>query len=69
MTFQEKQRRVAGLWCSDVLARLSDYLDGDLSSEEKAQVEAHVRDCTVCAEFGGVFEASLRRLRNTLDER
>ncbi len=54
---------VAGLRCSDVLADLSDYLDGDLPSERRTRVEAHLRGCDACEQFGGVFANAIRALR------
>lgn len=33
------EREVGGLRCSDVLARLSDYVDGDLGEADVAMVD------------------------------
>lgn len=55
-----------GLTCSEVLAHLSDYLDGDLASDLRTGLEAHVRECPDCARFGGAFAAVLQRLRDEL---
>jgi anti-sigma factor RsiW len=55
--------QVGGLRCSEVLVRLSDYLDGELPQEERAQVEAHLRGCAACARFGGEVGIVLRALR------
>jgi len=60
------ERTVAGLTCSQVLASLSDYLDGDLPAPERARLEAHVRACDHCARFGGVFATVVRALRTSL---
>jgi anti-sigma factor RsiW len=60
------EKVVAGLSCSAVLARLSDYMDGDLAAEERVQVEAHLRGCDGCARFGGEFRATVRALREHL---
>jgi anti-sigma factor (TIGR02949 family) len=57
------EKVVAGLSCSDVLARLSDYVDDELAAEERARVEAHLRGCDGCARFGGEFRATVRALR------
>ncbi len=48
--------------CGEVLARLSDYLDGALSAEERAKVAAHVERCANCDEFGGAFAVAVRAL-------
>lgn len=65
-TLEESEREVGGLRCREVLARLSDYVDGDLSAAERAPVEAHLRGCSVCERFGGRFAAMLRTTRDAL---
>jgi anti-sigma factor (TIGR02949 family) len=60
------EKVVAGLSCSDVLAWLSDYLDGDLAAYERGRVEAHLRACDGCARFGGELRATVRALREHL---
>lgn len=62
------ERHVGGLWCSEVLALLTRYLDGDLTDEELAMVKAHVTDCSACARFGGAFHQAITALR-TIDVR
>lgn len=37
--------------CSSVFARLSEYLDGELSPEECARFEQHIAACAPCVEF------------------
>ena len=63
-----EDRLVAGLWCSEVLARLSDYLDDELSAEERARVEDHLRGCEACTRFGGEFSRTVGALRHHLLE-
>jgi anti-sigma factor RsiW len=52
---------VAGLRCRDVLADLSDYLDGALGAERVAAIQRHLAGCDRCARFGtgvgGILEA------------
>ena len=60
-------RSVAGLRCRDVLALLGDYVDGDLSAGDVAQVEAHLRGCDRCEKFGGEYGALVSGLRRRLD--
>jgi len=62
------EKVVAGLSCSSVLAVLSDYLDGDLSAEERRKVEDHLRGCDACARFGGEFRTTVQALRRHLSE-
>lgn len=56
-------RQVGSLWCFDVLAKLSDYVDGELSADERAQVEVHLASCDECTRFGGEFGAVVTALR------
>jgi anti-sigma factor RsiW len=58
--------QVGGLWCGQVLDRLSDYLDGDLEAEVRARLEEHLRGCDGCARFGGEFRATVEALRTHL---
>lgn len=57
------EREVAGVRCGEVLAELSDYLDGDLPPVRRSQVMAHLRGCDVCARFGGAFTEAIQLLR------
>jgi anti-sigma factor (TIGR02949 family) len=54
--------------CEEMLRRLDDYLDRELSPAEIQRVEHHLHDCEACArEFG--FEASvIRAVRTKLRE-
>ncbi len=64
----ELERLVAGIRCREVLADLSDYLDGQLAEERVRQIEAHVRDCDWCERFGGEFAAVVKSFREQLAE-
>ena len=57
---------VAGISCGDVLANLSDYLDGELAPDRRAAVAAHVVACSNCARFGGMFTAVVAQVRAQL---
>jgi anti-sigma factor (TIGR02949 family) len=59
----ENEKVVGGLSCSEVLARLSDYVDDELGADARSRVEAHLRGCDGCARFGGEFRATVRALR------
>ncbi len=54
---------VAGVSCRDVLADLSEFLDGALSPERVAQLQAHLAGCANCARFGSDVAATLTALR------
>ena len=56
-------REVAGIRCSEVLQRLSEYFDGELSPEQARAVEAHTAGCDWCARFGADFSQAVGRLR------
>jgi anti-sigma factor RsiW len=43
--------------CLEIFARLSDYLDGELTAADCDAIQAHIRDCPPCIDF----VASLRR--------
>ena len=64
----DKQRKVGGLWCSEVLERLSEFVDGDLPPEAAEQLRAHVAGCDVCERFGGAFAGMVASLRQQADE-
>jgi len=57
------ERNVAGMHCGEVLADLSDYLDGALSLEKRSQILAHLQGCDACERFGGVFTMAIQTLR------
>jgi anti-sigma factor RsiW len=59
-------REVAGLRCTEVLARLSEYLDGELTPAEVAQVQAHLHGCDWCERFGAQMGEVVGRLRREL---
>jgi anti-sigma factor (TIGR02949 family) len=58
----QTEKVIAGLSCSEVLARLSDYVDDELAAAERARVEAHLAECDGCARFGGEFAATVGAL-------
>jgi anti-sigma factor RsiW len=60
------ERLVAGLRCSEVLADLSEYLEGGLPAARRAQLESHVRGCVYCERFGDRFAKAIRSLRDHL---
>ncbi len=60
------EKSVGGLKCFEVLARLSDYVDGELAPADKQQVDAHLAGCDACTRFGGEFGAVVKGLRRAL---
>jgi len=57
------EKDIGGLRCRQVLALLSDYLDGDLDEPRRVQVVAHVQGCDNCARFGGAFATAVGALK------
>ena len=58
------ERIVAGLRCSEGLARLSDYIDGELDAADVKQVEEHLLGCPNCERFGKNFGSMVVSLRS-----
>jgi anti-sigma factor RsiW len=64
----ESERLVAGMRCSEVLADLSDYLDGAVDAARRGQIEAHLHGCDYCERFGREFSTTIATLRHHLAE-
>jgi anti-sigma factor RsiW len=59
-------RLVGGLRCLEVLEVLSDFIDDELAPPVRAKVDAHLRGCGWCAQFGGEVGDTIVRLRGAL---
>lgn len=59
---------VAGVRCREVLADLSEYIDGQLDAERVGALQAHLAACDRCARFGGHVINLLSSLRAGLTE-
>jgi anti-sigma factor RsiW len=59
-----KERNVGGMRCSEVLAVLSEYVDGELDDSVVAKVENHLLGCPNCERFGRNFGSMVVSLRN-----
>lgn len=64
MSVLKDDEQHAGLWCREVLAGLTEYLEGGLDAETRAKVEAHVQTCDRCERFGGAFSAAIAGIRH-----
>ena len=62
----ELDRSVAGIRCREVLAELSDYVDGQLAPERVEQIHEHLRGCDWCERFGGQFATVVKSFRQRL---
>lgn len=55
-------RIVAGLSCREVLADLSEVVDGALPPERMEAIGRHVAGCHVCESFGAKFGGMVRQI-------
>lgn len=62
-------RIVAGLSCRDVLAHLSDFVDGTLEADVRVRILEHLAGCNWCEEFGGRFSGIVRALKRASDDK
>jgi anti-sigma factor RsiW len=46
--------------CLEVFERLSEYLDGELSPQDCAEIQEHIRDCEPCVAFVESLKTSIR---------
>lgn len=59
-----EQRVVAGVSCDEVLALLSEFVDGDLDLDVRQRILDHIAGCNWCEEFGGRFSSLVTLLRS-----
>ncbi|MFL6258533.1 MAG: anti-sigma factor family protein [Thermoanaerobaculia bacterium] len=64
----EGERMVAGLHCGEVLADLSEHLDGRLSLDRAERIGEHLAGCAECERLLGAVTAAVRALRQLPDE-
>jgi anti-sigma factor RsiW len=64
----EGERMLAGLRCGEVLAELSESLDGNLNLARGRQLQEHVRACDRCAKLSGELSAAVHAIRAGLRE-
>lgn len=64
----DAERIVAGLHCGEVLADLTEYLDGRLHPDRMHRIQEHVLGCEVCESFGSEIAVVVEALRESLRE-
>lgn len=64
----EDERIVAGLHCGEVLADLSEHLDGRLGFDRAERIDEHLAGCAGCRRFSGEITAAVRVLRQLSEE-
>jgi RNA polymerase sigma factor (sigma-70 family) len=65
---REEERVAAGLHCGEVLADLTEHLDGRLSRDRAQRIDEHLEECAGCRRFEGAVTAVVRALRELPDE-
>ena len=53
--------------CSSLLSLLSDYVDGRLPSDVRADLEQHLDGCSDCTAFVGTFRSTVSLLQSLTD--
>lgn len=64
----EGERIVAGLHCGEVLADLSEHLDGRLGFDRAGRIDEHLAGCAECGRLLGEITAAVRALRQLPEE-
>ena len=49
--------------CTEVVQRFTDYMDGEVSPEESAAIEAHMSECRSCVRYHNVLVHGAKVLR------
>ncbi len=52
---------------NDIRHRLSEYIDGSVAAEEKAEIEAHLKTCTQCSDALSELQKTIEHIK-TVDE-
>jgi len=63
-----EEQVAAGLHCGEVLADLTEHLDGRLSRDRAQRIDEHLEDCLGCRLFESAVTAVVRALRQLPDE-
>jgi anti-sigma factor RsiW len=61
-----QEREVGGLRCSEVLALLSEFVDGELAPARVDAIRVHLSGCDTCERFGQEFAEVVGNFRTRL---
>jgi anti-sigma factor RsiW len=64
----EDERIVAGLHCGEVVADVTEYLEGRLSPQRAARIGEHLNGCDDCQRLAEEISAVVRALRALPEE-
>lgn len=64
----DHERLIAGLHCGEVLADLTEHLDGRLSREQAQRMEEHLCGCDRCRRLSDEITDVVRALRTLPEE-
>jgi RNA polymerase sigma-70 factor (ECF subfamily) len=64
----EEEKVIAGLHCGEVLADLTENLDGRLSHDRADRIDEHLGECSGCRGFNETVIAAVRAVRQLPDE-
>jgi predicted anti-sigma-YlaC factor YlaD len=57
-----------GITCQEIVELVTDYLEGTLLPEKRAQLEEHVADCDGCTNYIEQVRLTIRMLRDLAQE-
>lgn len=60
MNTAKHEHRAVDPSCREVFERLSEYLDGELSPQDCAHIQEHIKDCAPCVAFVESLKASIQ---------
>lgn len=60
MNASEHQHNPADPTCLEVFEKLSEYLDGELSPQDCAEIQEHIKDCEPCVDFVESLKKSIQ---------
>jgi len=50
--------------CRAIMDRLSEYIDGELTAQERSDVDAHLRGCATCRRYLGRLRFAVKAAKS-----